>query len=88
MILKYVLAWFGMMMLAIINGGLRDFAYKSHVGDLPAHQISTVILIILFAGYFRFLAAVWPLRSASQVWRPRAAKRDVLNHSIVTIGGS
>lgn len=68
MILKYFFAWFGMMMLAIINGGLRDFAYKPHVGDLPAHQISTVILIILFAGYFRFLAAVWPLRSASQAW--------------------
>ncbi len=50
MILKYFFAWFGMMVLAIINGGLRDLAYKSHVGDLPAHQISTVILIVLFAG--------------------------------------
>jgi hypothetical protein len=27
MILKYFFAWFGMMVLAIINGGLRDFAY-------------------------------------------------------------
>jgi len=47
MILKYFLAWFGMMVFAIINGGLRDFVYKSHVGDLPAHQISTVMLIVL-----------------------------------------
>jgi hypothetical protein len=52
MVLKYFFAWFGMMVLAIINGGLRDFVYKSHVGDLSAHQISTVMLIVLFAGYF------------------------------------
>jgi len=68
MILKYFFAWFGMMILAIINGGLRDFAYKQHVGELPAHQISTVILIVLLAGYFWFLARVWPIKSATQAW--------------------
>ena len=55
-----------MMILAIINGGLRDLAYKSHVGDLPAHQISTLILIVLLAGYFRFLTVNWPIKSVSQ----------------------
>jgi hypothetical protein len=37
MIFKYFFAWFGMMVLAIINGGLRDFAYKAYFGDLAAH---------------------------------------------------
>jgi len=68
MILRYFFAWFGMMLLAIVNGGIRDLAYKPYVGDLPAHQISTVILVVLFAGYFWFLSAIWPLRSASQAW--------------------
>jgi hypothetical protein len=68
MILKYFFAWFGMMILAIINGGLRDFVYKPYLGDLPAHQISTVILLILLAGYFRLLTAMWPIKSASQAW--------------------
>jgi hypothetical protein len=68
MILKYFFAWFGMMILAIIKGGFRDFAYKSHVGDLPAHQISTIILIVLFAGYFWLLTTIWPIKSASQAW--------------------
>ena len=68
MVLKYFFAWFGMMILAIINGGFRDFAYKSHVGDLAAHQISTVVLIILLAGYFRSLTSVWPIESATQAW--------------------
>jgi hypothetical protein len=66
MILKYFLAWFGMMILAIINGGLRDYAYKSHVGDLPAHQISTVTLIVLLAGYIWVLTTRWPIKSKSQ----------------------
>ncbi len=68
MILKYFFAWFGMMVLAIVNGGLRDFGYRSRFGDLPAHQISTVILIILLAGYFRFLTRIWPIKSARQAW--------------------
>ena len=68
MILKYFFAWFGMMVLAIINGGLRDFTYKPYVDDLAAHQISTVVLIVLFAFYFRFLASVWPIKSATQAW--------------------
>ncbi len=68
MILRYFFAWFGMMALAIINGGLRDLVYRPRVGDLPAHQISTVILIVLLAGYFRFLTTTWPLKSASQAW--------------------
>lgn len=68
MILKYLLAWFGMMVLAVLNGGFRDFAYKSLVGDLAAHQISTVVLVVLLAGYFWFLTRVWPIESATQAW--------------------
>jgi hypothetical protein len=68
MIMKYALAWFGMMILAIINGGLRDLAYKPYLGDLPAHQISTVTLMVLFAGYFWLLTTRWPIKSASRAW--------------------
>jgi hypothetical protein len=57
-----------MMILAVLNGGLRDMLYKPYVGDLPAHQISTVILLILFALYFRLLASVWPIRSSGVAW--------------------
>jgi hypothetical protein len=67
-VLKYFFAWFGMMVIAVVNGGLRDFVYKPYVGDLSAHQISTAALVLLLAGYYRILAAVLPLRSASQAW--------------------
>ncbi|MFH0730776.1 MAG: hypothetical protein V2B19_31095 [Pseudomonadota bacterium] len=69
MIVKYFIAWFGMMILAILNGGFRDFAYKPHVGDLAAHQVSTVILLLLFAGFFWFLVKVWPIGSPIQAWK-------------------
>ena len=68
MYLKYLAAWFGMMVLAIINGGVRDFAYKSHVGDLAAHQLSTASLMMLFAVFFWVLVRVWPIESANQAW--------------------
>ena len=68
MLRKYALAWLGMMFLAIANGGLRDILYKQSLGDLAAHQLSTVLLLLLFAAYFRMLAVRWPLTSPSQAW--------------------
>jgi hypothetical protein len=57
-----------MMIVAILNGGFRDFAYKPYVGDLAAHQISTVMLLLLFAGYFWILVRIWPIEYAKQAW--------------------
>jgi len=68
MLLKYSLAWLGMMFLAIANGGLRDILYKQSLGDLAAHQLATVLLLLLLAAYFRMLAVRWPLASSSQAW--------------------
>jgi hypothetical protein len=68
MILKYSLAWFGMMVIAVMNGALRDGLYKPYIGDLSAHQISTVLLLVLLAAYFRTLASFWRLEAANQAW--------------------
>ena len=68
MILKYFIAWFGMIILAIANGAIREFGYKPYVGDLFAHQISTFILILLIALYTWQLNKFWPIKSAGQAW--------------------
>jgi hypothetical protein len=68
MIWKYFLAWFGMMILAILNGGIRDMLYKQYVGTLNAHQISTVTLLALLSVYFWFLIKVMPPKSSRQAW--------------------
>ena len=51
-------AWFLFIVLAIINAGIRNGVYKPAVGDLAAHQISSItfMVIILVVTYviFRF----------------------------------
>lgn len=47
LLLKTLILWFVLLLLAILNGALRTFGYKPVVGDLVAHQISTVIFIAL-----------------------------------------
>jgi hypothetical protein len=39
--------WLVFMVLAIVNGIVREKVYKPAVGDLTAHQISTVIFVSL-----------------------------------------
>jgi hypothetical protein len=48
LIVRVVLTWFLFIPIAIINGAVREKFYKSYVGDLPAHQISTVIASVAF----------------------------------------
>ncbi len=51
MMLKYLAGWFGLLIIAVINGSIRDFIYKPYVGELAAHQISTLVLAILIGAY-------------------------------------
>ncbi len=67
-IAKYILSWFGLMVLAIINGTIRDFGYKESLGSLTAHQVSTVTLLILFSLALWFMVQQWPLSSNRQAW--------------------
>lgn len=66
MILKYTIAWLGMVILAIINGVIRDKVYKESVGELRAHQISTFTGIILFGLFIWLLTITWNIQSVSQ----------------------
>jgi hypothetical protein len=66
MFLKYFLAWFPMLILAILNGTLRDLVYKKWVGELAAHQISTISLIIFLGCYMFLIVANIPPKAPSQ----------------------
>ena len=45
---KHILAWLGLMPIAILNGVLRESTYGKVVGEVTAHQISTATGILLF----------------------------------------
>lgn len=66
MIKKYSIAWLGMMVLAILNGAFRDFTYKSWMGPLFAHQVSTVLLMLILAAYMYRLQKKWAITSTLQ----------------------
>jgi hypothetical protein len=59
---RWLIAWLGGPVIGIANGTARELIYKDAVGDLAAHQISSVTAIGLFAAYFVWLQRRWPLR--------------------------
>ncbi len=63
---KYLLAWFPMVAIAIANGGLRQAWYGKHLGELHAHQISTLTAVVLFGVYIWFIMHLWRPASATQ----------------------
>ena len=68
MIGKYILGWFVLLITAVINGAMRDGLYKESLGDLAAHQVSTVSGISLFAVVIWWMGRHWPIPSAQQAW--------------------
>jgi hypothetical protein len=68
MITKYILVWFVLVIVANINGIFRNEVYKDSLGDLRAHQLSTLILIILFGLVIWRFSRLWKIPSAQQAW--------------------
>jgi len=66
MIVKYSVAWLGLVVIAIINGAIRERGYKKFAGELRAHQISTLTGIILFGLCVWILSLIWKIQSANQ----------------------
>ena len=66
MLWKYTLLWLGLAVLGIINCTIRNLFYKDALGELLAHQVSTVTLIILIGIYTWVFSLTWNLQSASQ----------------------
>jgi hypothetical protein len=63
MIAHYTVSWIGMVIIAIMNGVIRDALYAKSLGDLRAHQISTFTLIVLSALYLWLLGLAWKIPS-------------------------
>jgi hypothetical protein len=59
MVRKYVLAWFPMVPIAILNGAIRQAAILPLVGELPAHQISCFTGILLLGLYMYWVVRKW-----------------------------
>ena len=64
--LKYIWAWFPMIVIAIANGIFREKVLANHLNELRAHQVSTASMIVLFGMYVWVLFCIWLPTSANQ----------------------
>jgi hypothetical protein len=48
---QYFLAWAPMILIAMINGTLREAWYGKQLSELHAHQVSTASGVLLFGVY-------------------------------------
>jgi hypothetical protein len=60
------LFWFGLLILAIINGTIRDYTYLKSLGEYRAHQLSTITLLILMSIYCLIIFSNWRLTSSNE----------------------
>lgn len=63
---RYLLAWFPMVVIAVANGALRELWLVPRFGERVARQASTLILIALFGVYIALVVRAWPLSSGGQ----------------------
>lgn len=67
-VLIYAASWPGTVVLAILNGTIREKLYGQFMRELSAHQLSTFIGIILFGAYIWILTGVWRIESPKQAF--------------------
>lgn len=65
-VIIYAVSWIGMVVLAILNGAIREKFYGQFMRELSAHQLSTFMVIIFFGIYIWILTGVWQIASLKQ----------------------
>lgn len=63
---RYLLLWIPMLVIAFINGAVREAWLRKHFDEHQSHQVSTVLLVLLFALYIGFVIRTWPPASAGR----------------------
>lgn len=64
MLTSYIMLWFPMVGLAILNGAIREKGYAPYLSERTAHQISCLIGMTLFTIYTYGVERFFPLPSA------------------------
>ena len=62
----YAVSWIGMVIIAILNGTVREKIYGPVMRELSAHQLSTFIGLILLGIYIWILTGIYRIESSNQ----------------------
>ena len=65
-LVRYVLAWVPMLMIAIANGALRQATFGKVMPELRAHQLSTLIGSVAIGLFIWLVVRAWPPSSGRQ----------------------
>jgi hypothetical protein len=68
MIFRYAAAWLLMMLLAVLNGAFREAFLRERFGELGAHQLSTLTLLLLLSAFVWILVRIKTPESSGQAW--------------------
>jgi len=68
-LVPYLLGWIGLCAIAIANGVLREKTYGRTLGELRAHQLSTVLAIVVTTVAVYGLSRCFPLPTYALAWR-------------------
>ena len=64
--LRYILIWFAMLVLAVGNGALRQMTFGKVIPELRAHQLSTLIGSVVMGVFIWLVIAAWLPASGRQ----------------------
>ena len=68
MYFKYFNAWFGIVVLGLLNATIRQGVYARYVSELAAHQISTLTFAVLVGLYAWALSGFFKLSSPGEAF--------------------
>lgn len=63
---RYLFLWLVLPMIGMLNGTIRQLVYTQFLGELPAHQLSTLTGMLFMGGFIWFITKRWPLSSLRQ----------------------
>ncbi len=67
-LIRYVIAWVPMLLIAIANGALRQFTYGKAMPEVRAHQLSTLTGSVLIGLFIYTIIRIWPPSSARKAF--------------------
>lgn len=67
--IRYILAWLPMLVIAVANGAFRQFTYGKVMPEIHAHQLSTFIGSVFIGVFIWFVVRAWPPSSSGQALR-------------------
>jgi hypothetical protein len=68
MIVRYAFVWLLLAVVAIGNGVLREATYGKRLEGLSAHQVSTLLGVLLTGSIVWVVTRFWPIATATQAW--------------------